>query len=91
MDESESGPVFRVKGDGDFWLSDSLSFEGVESINPATGESTGHELRVACHGYDQALGLLSITPQLITSGPYRNASALPRAGARITNHSKRPG
>lgn len=90
MDANEAGPVFRIRGahDGDFQLSDSISFEGVESINPTSGKPTGAELRVACRGYDSKRQFLTITPQLITTGPYRNASTLPAANARVTNHSR---
>lgn len=89
-DANESGPLFRIRGAGlgDFELDDSISFEGVESINPTTGEPTGQELRVACRGYDATRQMLVIETQLITKGPYRNASNLPAANARVTNHSK---
>lgn len=102
-DANQPGPRFTIEGAEDFQLTDSISFEGVESINPFTGTPTGHELRVMFRSYgesdrprDQDLayvvldrGILIVTPQLITEGMYRNASKLPAAGARITNHSIR--
>jgi hypothetical protein len=58
-----------------------LSITGVESLNPETRNSTGEAFTCTVKGGTGSA--LQVSPPIITSGPYRNASAVAANGAAV--------
>lgn len=72
---------------GDVFLYDSINIEGVEMINPTTGELTGFLAPFVALGSapSDTPGAVRVrlSANIITAGMYRNASASPKAGAVV--------
>ena len=69
-------------------VGDVFTIAGVNAVNPETGDDLGYLRQFAvtqtANSDGTGLSSITVTPALITSGPYRTVTAVPADGAAIT-------
>jgi len=78
----ESSIDLRFRGPEPIYLGDAFSIEGVHHCSPRTGEPL-RQLQVFVATSGSSDGRVTIHPQIITDGHYRNVSRAPKKGARL--------